>query len=270
MRRLRMVRFWSICLVTLGLMACAAVRSPSPFPVLGRLSPAEKAQLLQARSTGIHTLAAVLTMSFTAAEQQRTFDMVVNYDAAGSMRFTAFKDVGLSTSPIFDLLFAGERYSLELQDATGRRIHQGEVTQFVRDQPAFSAFLVIGEAFFLPGFDGHGNPPVFTSTSARRFTTLLRSGATAQWFARPETLEITRARIASPMSFDIRYSDYRRVEAYYLPGRVTLVAPRLKVTTQAWLKQVEVNMPLAPGIFDLPAARQGQSLPHTAKAARQR
>jgi hypothetical protein len=194
----------------------------------------------------------------------------VNYDASGRMRFTAFKDVGLSTSPIFDLLFAGERYSLELHDAPETRIHQGEVTQFVHEQPAFSAFLVIGEAFFLPGFDGRSNPPVFTSTAVHRFTTRLRSGATAQWFARPETLEITRAHITGPMSFDIQYSDYRRVESYYLPGRVTLVAPRLHVTTQALLKQVEINMPLAPGIFDLPAARQGQSLPNFAKDARQR
>src|SRR5262245_43500979 len=128
-------------------MACASVHSPSPFPVLGPLSRAEKAQLLQARTTDVHTLAAVLAMSFTAAEQQRTFDMVVNYDASNRMRFTAFKDVELSTSPIFDLLFAGERYSLELHDAPETRIHQGEVAQFVHDQPAFSAFLVIGEAF---------------------------------------------------------------------------------------------------------------------------
>jgi hypothetical protein len=238
--------------------------------VLGPRSQAEKAQILQARTTGIRTLAAVLAMSFTGAKQQRTFDMVVNYDASGSMRFTALKDVGLSTSPVFDLLFAGERYSLELHDETGTRTHQGGVAQFVHDQPAFSAFLIIGEAFFLPGFDGRGNPPVFTNTAASRFTTRLRSGAKAQWFANPETLEVTRARIDDSVAFDLRYGDYRRVEAYYLPGRVTLIAPRLNVTTQALLKQVEINMPLAPGIFDLPAAGQGQSAPDAAAGAWQR
>jgi hypothetical protein len=222
---------------------------------------------------GLKTLAAVLAMTFTGGKQQDTFDMIVNYDATGKMRFTAFKDVGFNTRPIFDLLFAGRRYRLETHDAAGVRTHQGSVARFAHNHPPFRAFLIVGEAFFLPGFDGRGELPVFSNTTASRFTTRLKSGATARWSARPDTLEITKARIAvdedgqSTTAFVLQYGDYRQVEAYYLPGRVTLLEPRLGSTTQARLKQVEVNMPLVPGVFDFPATLKEQLPAPTARSA---
>jgi len=273
MSRVAVGRLCTAGAVCLMLTACASSSSRSPFPPLGTLSQAEKAQVIGSRTMGLKTLAAVLAMTFTGGTQHDIFDMIVNYDATGKMRFTAFKDLGFNTRPIFDLLFAGERYRLETHDEAGGHTHQGSVAQFAHNHAPFRAFLIVGEAFFLPGFDGRGNPPVFSNATASRFTTRLKSGATAQWFARPDTLEITRARIEggedgqSTTAFLLRYNDYRQIEAYYLPGRVTLLDARLGSTTRALLKQVEVNMPLAPGIFDLPATTKEQLRAHTARSA---
>lgn len=248
--------FCMVGTVLLILTACSAVPSPSPFPVLAPVDRAERAQIMQSRTTGLHTLSAVLGMAFTGKNQQRTFEMIVNYDAAEKMRFTAFKDLGLSARPIFDLLLVAERYRLEVQEDTGTRTYQGPVSQLLRDHPPFRAFLVIGEAFFLPGFDGFGNPPVFMDAIASQFTTRLKSGALAQWFTKTDTLEITKAHIRAraeqnAIDYILQYSDYRKIDTYYLPGQVILMDPQLRVTTQALLKQVEINMPLVPGVFDL-------------------
>lgn len=249
----------SLCMVGAGLWvltACSSVPSPSPSPRLMPRDRIARAQIIQSRTTGLHTLTAVLTMAFPGENQQRTFDMIVNYDAAEKMRFTAFKDVGLSARPIFDLLFVGNRYRLEVHEGTEARTEQGPVSQFLRDHPPFRAFLVIGEAFFLPGFDGFGNPPVFDDGTPARFITRLKSGASAQWFTKADSLEITKARIRAnaeqkTVSYTLQYSDYRQIDTYSIPGRVTLTDPQLGLTTRALLKQVEINVPLAPGVFDL-------------------
>jgi hypothetical protein len=250
--------------VFLTLTACASLPSTSLFPTLSASSQAEKAQIIRSRTTGLRTLTAVLMVAFSGRERQGTFEMVVNYNASGKMRFTAFKDLMLSSRPIFDLIFARERYILAIHDTAGARMRQGNVAQFVQDNPEFRAFLVVGEAFFLPGFDGFGKPPVFKNTAASQFTTRLKSGFKAQWFAKPDTLEITKARLdgdgeQEPVSFLLEYSDYRRIEAYYIPGRVTLIDPHRGFITRTLIQQVEINMPLAEGIFDISSILQEQS-----------
>jgi hypothetical protein len=272
MKQVSVLHLCAIGAVFLTLTACASVPAPSPFPPLEAYSHAEKAQVMRARTTGLRTLAAVLTMAFSSGERQGTFEMIVNYDASGQMRFTAFKDLGLSTRPIFDLVFARQQYYLELHDEARKRRRQGHLSQFVQDNPEFRAFLIAGEAFFLPGFDGSGHLPVFTDAAASRFTTRLKSGATAQWFARPDTLEITAARLQwnggpEPVALRLEYSHYQQIEMYYIPGRVTLTDPQLGFTTQALVKQVDINVPLVEGTFDVPApAREQVPIPGTSRA----
>lgn len=251
-------------MVCLTLTACVSLPSTSPFPCFGPLSHAEKAQIIQSRTTDLRTLAAVVAMSVSGKIKLGAFEMIVNYDASGKMRFTALKDLLISTRPIFDLIFADERYRLTIHENVRSHTGQDMVLRFVRDNPEFRAFLLLGEAFFLPGFDGRGNPPVFRNTATSRFTTQLRSGAKAQWFAKPETLEVTKARITwkgehGPVSFRLWYSDYRKIGAYYIPGRVTLKDRQLGITSQALLKQIEINMPLAPGTFDISSPTMGPS-----------
>ena len=106
---------WTVGLVGLLLMSCTALTpaplSPSSLPTLGTLAPAERAQVVQSRTTGLQTLTAVLAVAYTVGTQRGTFDMVVNYAAPDALRFTAFKDTLLSTQVLFDLLLTARDLS---------------------------------------------------------------------------------------------------------------------------------------------------------------
>jgi pimeloyl-ACP methyl ester carboxylesterase len=249
---------WAVGLLGLLLVSCASLPSaplsPSPFPSVGPLAPADRAQVVQERSAGVQTLTAVLTVSYTIGPQRGTFDLIVNYAAPEFLRFTAFKDTLLSTQVLFDLRLAGETYRLQVHDDAGEHTHTGTVRQFAHEYPTFRAFFVLGEAFFLPGFDGQGQPPS-VSAAGTRLTTRLRSGARARWFARADNLEITHACFRwqtedTTVPLALRYEEYRQVGTYYIPQRVTVLDRRLRFTAQSVLKTVEVNVPLAPGVFN--------------------
>jgi hypothetical protein len=201
-------------------------------------------------------------MSMSGVPQLGSFEMLVNYDAAGRMRFTAFKDLLISTQPMFDLLLTETHYSLTLHDNTGPHTHQGNAADLGQDHPAFRALHILGEALFLPGFDGLGHAPVMQGTA--RCTTQLRSGATAEWVFRPDTLEITQAQVIwqptqNPETFLLQYRDYQKIETFYIPGHVTLQDRQARITTQAVLKQVDINVPLAADVFDFPIPPGRQS-----------
>ena len=258
MRQVRSRYRWVAALVGLGLMSCTVLQhapsSPSSFPLLGTLSAAARAQIIQVRTTGVQTLTAVLAVSYTVNKQRGTFDLIVNYAVPGSVRFTALKDMLLSTQVLFDVLFTGETYHVLVHDDKGAQISQGTVTQFAQAYPTFRAFFLVGEAFFLPGFDGQGQLPQFNAAGTR-LTTRLRSGIRARWLSRQDTLEITQACLTwqteeETVPLMLRYEDYRHVEAFYIPYRVTLRDRRLGFTAQSVVKSVEINAPLAPGAFD--------------------
>ena len=248
---------WAVALLGLILMSCTshAPAPPSPLPALGVLAPAERARVVQARTTGVQTLTAALAVSYTVGKQRGTFDMVVNYAAPDTIRFTAFKDALLNTQILFDLLFTGERYSFYLHDDMGERTQHGMVQQFAHEFPTFRTFFLLGEAFFLPGFDGQGQLPRVNATGTR-LTTRLRSGVSARWFANAKTLEITQACFlwqteAGAVRLVLRYQDYRQVGDYYIPHRVAVLDRRLGFTAESVVKEVEINVPLAPGAFDV-------------------
>jgi len=250
---------WAVGLVGLLLMSCASLppasQAPSPFPALRDLALADRAQLVQSRTTGVQTLAATLAVSYTIGKQHGTFDMVVNYAAPGVLRFTAFKDTLLSASILFDLLLTGEKYRVYTHGDAGEQTYEGSVQQFAQAYPTFRTFFLLGEAFFLPGFDGQGQPPR-VNASGTRLTTRLRSGVNARWFARADTLEITQACFRwqtgeGTIPLGLRYQDYRQVGTYYIPHRVTVLDRRVGFTAHSVVKQVDINVPLAPGAFDV-------------------
>src|SRR6516165_1956435 len=227
--------------VGLCLMSCTALQhqpsSPSSFPLVGTRSAAERAQVIQSRTTGLQTLTAVLAVSYTVGKHRGTFDMIVNYAAPGSVRFTALKDMLLSTQVLFDLLFTGETYRLLVRDDKGEQSSQGTVTQFAQAYPTFRTFFLVGEAFFLPGFDSQGQPPKFNAAGTR-LTTRLRSGVRARWLSRPDTLEITQACLMwqteeETVPLRLRYEAYRHVDVYYIPYRVMVRDRRLGFTAQS-------------------------------------
>ena len=250
---------WAIGLMGLILTSCTswppAPPSLSPFPPLGTLSPASRARVIQDRTTGMQTLSAVLAVSYTVGKHPGAFDMIVNYAAPDSVRFTALKDTLLSTQVLFDVLFTGETYRLLVRADQGEQFSQGTVTQFAHAYPTFRTFFLVGEAFFLPGFDGQGQAPRFNAAGTR-LVTRLRSGVRARWFSRQDTLEITRACLTwqteeGTVPLLLRYADYRHTAAYYIPHRVTLRDPRVGFMAQSVVKSVEINTPLAPGAFDV-------------------
>src|SRR5215471_1752315 len=258
MRQAASVYCCMAALVGLCLISCTALQQtpslPSALPRVGTLSAAERAQVIQSRTTGVQTLTAVLAVAYTVGKHRGTFDMIVNYDALGSVRFTALKDMLLSSQVLFDLLFTGETYRLLVRDDKGEQISQGTVTQFAQDYPTFRTFFLVGEAFFLPGFDGQGQPPRFNAAGTR-LTTRLRSGVRAHWLSRPDTLVITPACLTwhtqeGTVPLRLRYTAYRHVDVYYLPYRVMVRDRRLGFTAQSVVKSVEINAPLAPGAFD--------------------
>lgn len=243
-----------LCLAGLcGLLvtACVPASRPAPASALEPGEAARVASLVRSRTTGVRTLAALLAMQFVGEGRQGTVELIVNYDASGTMRFSAFKNLVITTRPVFDLLFVGDMYRLALPDAEGGQPDRGPQAAFVRRHPRFRAFWIIGEGFFLPGFDASGRPPVLVDAATSVFTTRLRSGAVARWLVDPATLKITRAQIEN---FGVEYGDYRTIGAYTLPGRVTLNDQRTGFTTRTVLKQVEINLPLPSGAFDVSRA----------------
>jgi hypothetical protein len=259
MRQVGSMHHCMAALMGLCLLSCTALQStpsfPSSLPLVQTLSAAERAQVIQSRTTGLQTLTAVLAVSYTLGKQGGTFDMIVNYAASDSVRFTALKDILLNTQVLFDVLFTGKNYRLLVHDDKGEHMSQGAVTHFAQAYPTFRTFFLVGEAFFLPGFDGQGQPPRFNAAGTR-LTTRLRSGVRARWLSQPDTLEITQACLTwqtgeGTIPLRLRYEDYRLVDAYYIPYRVTVRDRRLRFTAQSVVKSVEINTPLAPGVFDV-------------------
>ncbi len=159
-------------------------------------------------------------------------------------------------------------YILELtiHEDKGRQTRRGTRGQLAEDYPKFCAFLIVGEAFFLPGYDRLGALPQLDPAAPARFTTQLTSGAKVQWYTKPDTLEILKARIewgrgADVASLMLYYDDYRKIGRYYIPGRVTLYDRQVDLTLQAVVKYVELNVPLAPATFEESHRPEGQGLP---------
>lgn len=239
-----------------ALVACSAMEPVTPSPVFSPLVRGEQARVLQVGTAGLRTLTAVLAVSYTVGRQQGAFDMVVNYDATGALRFTALKETFFSTQILFDLLLRGDTYTLMVQEETGPQTHQGDVSRFAHDYPTFRTFFLVGEAFFLPGIDGLGQAPQLNDTGSR-LRTRLRSGVQARWIAKPETLEITEACLTwqtddGRIPLRLHYADYRPYGAYYLPHHIILRDRRAGFRAVSVVKQLDINLPLPDDVFRAP------------------
>jgi hypothetical protein len=229
------------------------VGSETPEPSHSSFPRTEQAQATQARASGLHTFAALLAVAYTLGPRQGTFDLAVNYTDTGAMRFTAFKATLLQTQVLFDLLLKGETFQLLVQDDTGTHTYQGAGEQLAQAHPPFRAFYFIGEAFLLPGFDSAGEAPRI-GAGGWHWRTTLAHGGRACWTVMKETLTISAGRLrwqtaAGPVTLHLQYEDYRRVETYMIPHRVLLQDRRLRFTARSVIKQVEINVPMAPETF---------------------
>lgn len=250
---------WAVAGLSGLLLSCAAVPhtavAPSPLPTLGPLSTAERAAVLQARTTGLTTLTALLAVSYTVGPQRGTFAMVVNYATAQGLRFTAFRDSLLQTQVLFDILLTPTTYRLHTAEASGPQTQQGAVADFARAYPAWRTFLIVGEAFFLPGLAQAGTPRT-VNRAGTRLRTHLPSGVQVAWRLRPETLEITQGCFTWPPVVDtarvlVHYQDYRPVGETYLPHRVSIRDPQQGFNAEAAVTMLTLNEPLAAGVLEL-------------------
>ena len=240
--------------------ACSTIHSSpsavSPFPIATALTKEQRLDMLQARTTGLRTLSAVLAVSYTVGKQQGAFDLVVNYDTAGSMRFTALKESFLSTQILFDLLLQRDTYTFMVHEESGPRTFQGELHDFAQAHPTFRTFFLVGDAFFLPGIDGFQQTPR-SNNAGTRLRTRLRSGAQAQWRAKRETLKIIAGCLiwkdatGQTISVTIQYADYRPYGMYSLPHHVILRDRRAGFQATSVIKQVDINVPLPPEVFHM-------------------
>lgn len=261
MRWPALIHILAVGILLFSLTTCAPLSPPSATLAVTTPHASAKARRIQAGTTGLNTLVAVLSVAFSNPSRRDTFDMIVNYDAAGKTRYTAFKDLMLSTQPIFDLMLTNQQYRLITHDAGHTTQRQGPIAQFALAHPGMRVFALVGEAFFLPGYDALGQPPVALNAAGTQFSSRLKSGLQAIWSARADSLEIIGAQLdgkiaSTSVSLQLTYADYRSVAAYAIPARVTLIDPQLGLTTRARVKQIEINTPLAPGVFDLSAGRQ--------------
>ncbi len=256
---LQVGRRWMVALLGGCVMAaagCAAVpQTPSLFPVLTQRSPAARAQVVQERATSVQTLSALLAVSYSRGSQHGTFDLIVNYAAPSTLRFTALKDTVLHTKMLFDLLVQQETYRFVRYEDAGALFQQGLAQDFLHDHPMFRTFVLVGEAFLVPGVAHDGQPPQ-VNNAGTRLRTALRHGVHAQWRSHAETLEIFRACLrmqtaAETIALTLDYREYRRVDTHYLPHQVTLHDRRAGFTVHAVVKEVTVNEPLAPDVFVL-------------------
>lgn len=232
--------------------------SAAPLPSLGTLTQAQRLHAFQARATGLQTLTAVLAVSYTVEKRAGAFDIIVNYAAPDRLRFTALKEGLLHTQILFDLFLGRDTYALQMHDAQGVRVHQGDLAQFVQENPTLRTFFLVGAAFFLPGLTAPGTEPL-SNASGTRVTTQLPNGVTARWCTQPDTLEVYRARLTwqSPtgvLPLSVQYQDYRSVATHVIPHRVLLRDRGVRFTAASVVKQIEVNIPLAPDTFTPPSA----------------
>ncbi len=209
--------------------------------------------MLQARIAAVQTLTAVLAVSYTVGQQRGAFDLVVNYAAPDALRFTALKDTLLSTQELFDVLLTSTVYQVQTADRPEANLQQGSVHDFARAYPTFRTFLMVGEAFFVPGVSAPGQPRRFNAAGTR-LRTELRHGVQAHWYVKPNTFDIAQACLLWQTEDDrvlvqVQYQDYRQVEKAYLPHRVTVTDRRLGFTAHSVVKQLTLNLPLAPGVF---------------------
>lgn len=83
------VSLYAIGLLSMFIAACTTSIGGQERFTQGTLDAAVKAQAIRDRTTGIHTLTAVLTVEFSNVDRHGTFEMIVNYDDAGHLRFSA-------------------------------------------------------------------------------------------------------------------------------------------------------------------------------------
>jgi hypothetical protein len=247
-------------LVLPGLAAAAGCGEPPkrwPFPPVEAAGDAGIISLLRARTAGVESLYAELSMSFEGPERSVVATAAVRYAEPGKIRMTAFKDIFVGTRSIFDLLLVPDRFVIEVEGEEGPERREGSSVDLSTLPRGFRALAVLREAMFLPG----RMPPDAPATVERRGGRIsvrasISSGHEVEWSLEPRTLGVETATLRLPGEAEpirIEYSSYRQAGGVYIPEAFTLTDPGDRASVTGVLEDLEMNPALEPSDFD-PAA----------------
>jgi hypothetical protein len=231
----------ALAVFALAVAAGCAAPQAATFTALGPMTDEQVVARLRARAAAIRTMYAVLEITYDSAKMNGTFEAACNYVAPGKMRMTAFKDLVVTTEPIFDMLLTPERYVMEMRDPKGgeTRKSAGPRSEFAAKNPEFALFAIVGEGMFLPGIGAEhatGN-----AVAAR-----LPSGAVASWIVDRDTLRVGEGRVGA---IHITYDEYREDAGAVVPGEVRVLDGPTKMRVR--VKELEANVPIDASIFEV-------------------
>jgi hypothetical protein len=186
--------------------------SPELPSVLEGRSDAEVIAALRAKCSRLSSLSAVVSMAYSDAQRDGTFEAVFLYRAPRELRLQAYKDLIVENKQLFDLLFSPRGYALshELDDDPLKAA--GPLAEFPQAQRHFAGVFWASEALFLPGAADPQAPirVLARRPDAIRVETHLFSGARAEWDLDPHTLRVTRGFVdVPPLRVQLEYGDYR-------------------------------------------------------------
>ena len=246
----------SLLLVLVLASACCAPVKPSPYRAVGEVSDAEVVSILRQRTPPLGSIYAVLTMTYDGPDRSGTFDVVMNYLAPESFRFTAFEDLVLAAHDIFDLVMLGQRYAVryEQDDDDEPQLHEGELGALAKEHPRFSGFAWAREAMFLPGnLPAEPEPEVVRDGGSIEVRSVLSSGVPVRWKLDPETLAVDGAELTPTGEQPVRmvYADYEQRGSRILATTVRFEDPARGVVIAGELDELELEPELSADDFAL-------------------
>ena len=219
-------------------LASSCTSTNWPFP---EVEPGESPEEVLARRTRLpKSLYAELTMSIDSPDRSGVFESVVQFVPARGLRMSAFKDVIVSTRPIFDLVIEDDSFHLAFWGEDDRvEIRSGGSAEAMELDPAFAAIYALGPGLFLPGRNVGAAARSVERSEDRR--TILLGG---RWVLDAETFGVRRAVIRSRghSKVEVDYTSYRRVGERFFPERIRISAEEGGLVIEGTLDDLELDV----------------------------
>ena len=233
------------------LSGCRGGERRWPFPEVESGPGHTIVSRLEARTRGVRSLYAVVSMSFESKEESAVLEAVVNYVKPGRIRMTAFKDALVVSRDVFDLTLTPQRYFMVLEGERGPERHEGPRRELPERLPGFRAFEALGEAMFLPGLLASAPPArIVRSATSLQVISLTPSGHEVRWELERKTLGVERAQVVlSGDPITVTYLDYREVDGHFFPETFELSDPETGVLVRGVLAELELNPDIPDEVF---------------------
>ena len=167
--------------------------------------------------TAVDSFYAVLSLDFESPDRDGTFDVVMHYQAPATFRFTAFKDLIVSTHDLFDLVMTPERFTLRTtpEGEEEPRVFRGLLEDLPKLHPRYRGFCWAAHALFLPG--AVDDEPSLEGEFDLEVMTRLPSGIPVRWGVDPDhvhTMGFSLGGITSDLLATLRGEQMASVATY--------------------------------------------------------